>query len=176
MYNKVTSKIDSVWSKYEMILVYIGCAAILVAMLLITADVILRNFANKSILGASELVELLLMPMFMCALPYIQRIHNHVILEFATEKAPQKVKLALDIFGMLVGLFLFSSIAAKSVQSAIDSFVRLDITSGAVHFYIWPAKFCLALVVLSLIVRLVLDIFLSVGKLASPSEKAGEEK
>lgn len=175
MYYTVTSKIDAAWNKYETVLVYIGCIAIVIAMLLTSADVVLRNFANKSILGTTELVQLLLMPIFMCALPYIQRLHNHVILEFATEKAPQKVKLALDTFGMLVGLFLFSAIAVKAVQTGIDSFMRLDITSGAVHYYIWPAKFCLALVVLSLIVRLVIDVLLNIGKLLAPANRADEE-
>lgn len=166
MYHKTVKKIDFFWSKWEMVLVYIGGIAMLAAMLLTTADVLMRNFLNKSILGAPELVSLLLMPIFICALPYIQKHHGHVILEFATEKAPEKVKHVLDIFGMAVGTFLFCSIAAKVVSTAIDSYVRLDKTMGAVSYYIWPAKFILALVVICMIIRLVLDILLTIGMLA----------
>lgn len=154
-----------------MVLVFIGSIAMVVAMLLTTGDVLLRNFLNKSILGATELVSLLLMPIFVCALPYIQKLHGHVILEFATEKAPEKVKEVLNMFGIAVGTFLFCSIAVKVVQAAIDSFARLDKTMGAVSYYIWPAKVILAVVVLCMIVRLVLDILLTIGKLTAPAQE-----
>lgn len=175
MYQKVTHKIDDIWSKWEMLLVYIGGIAMLAAMLITTADVLMRNILNKSILGAPELVSLLLMPIFVCALPYIQRLHGHVILEFATEKAPEKLKEIFNIFGMAVGAFLFCSIASKIVTAAIDSYTRLDKTMGAVSYYIWPAKFILAIVVLSMIVRLVLDILLTIGKLATPKAPEGKQ-
>lgn len=175
MYQKVIHKVDHAWSKWEMVLVYIGGAAILVAMVLTTADVLMRNLINKSILGAPELVSLLLMPIFVCALPYIQRLHGHVILEFATEKAPEKVKEVLNMLGMAVGTFLFCSIAAKTVSAAIDSFTRLDKTMGAVSYYIWPAKFVLAIVVVCMIVRLVLDILLTIGKLGEGRAPAQEQ-
>lgn len=154
-----------------MVLVFIGSIAMMVAMLLTTADVLMRNILNKSILGTTELVSLLLMPIFVCALPYIQKLHGHVILEFATEKAPQKLKHVLDMFGMAVGTFLFSSIAVKVVQAAIDSFMRLDKTSGAVTYYIWPAKAVLAIVVICMIVRLIVDILLTIGKLSESEQE-----
>lgn len=164
MYHRITEKIDYFWSKWELVLVYLGGIAMLAAMLLTTADVLMRNFLNRSILGAPELVSLLLMPIFVCALPYIQKLHGHVILEFATEKAPEKVKEILNIFGMAVGAFLFCSIAVKTVQAAVDSLIRLDQAMGAVRYYIWPAKVVLAVVVICMIVRLVLDILLTIGK------------
>ncbi len=158
-----------------MLLVYIGGIAILAAMLLTTADVLMRNILNKSILGAPELVSLLLMPIFVCALPYIQKLHGHVILEFATEKAPERIKEILNIFGMAVGTFLFCSIAVKTVEAAMDSLTRLDKTMGAVSYYIWPAKMILALVVICMIVRLILDILLTIGKLTAPQAPAQEQ-
>lgn len=164
---RVVEKVEHIWSKFEMFLLYIGAIAMLICMTLITVDVIMRNIFNSSIVGVTELASLLLMPIFTCALPYIQSKKAHIILEFATEKAPPKVQAILDIFGMLVGLVLFAVVAQSCVTSAIDSFVRLDRTAGLVTFYIWPARACLAIVVISMIVRLILSTVLSIRDLTT---------
>ena len=115
----VLKKAEHIWSKLELFLLYIGSIAMLICMALITVDVIMRNIFNSSIIGVSELVSLLLMPVFTCALPYIQSKKAHIILEFATEKASPRIQTILDIFGMIVGLVLFSVVAQKCIEAAL---------------------------------------------------------
>ena len=137
----VLEKAEHMWSKFELFLLYIGAIAMLICMTLITVDVIMRNIFHSSIIGVSELVSLLLMPVFTCALPYIQSKKAHIILEFATEKASPRIQTVLDIFGMIVGLALFSVVAQKCVEAAINAFIRLDRTAGLVSYdcptYTW---------------------------------------
>lgn len=167
-------KINRGLSKWENILMYIGCIGIVIVMAMTTVDVLLRNLANHSLIGATELCSLLLMPIFTCALPYVQSRQNHIIIEFATEKAPPKLKTVLDIFGCLVGAFIFCSIAEKAVTEALKALTRGDATMGAVSFVIWPAKMILAVVIITLILRLIVDIARNIRSLCGGMSIAEE--
>jgi TRAP-type C4-dicarboxylate transport system permease small subunit len=159
----VFKKISSIWSKWEMLLVAIGCLAIFAVMCLTTVDVIMRNTVGKSLLGVMELISLLLMPIFVGALPRVQAISRNIILEFATEKASEAAKTVFDIFGCLVGGFVFISISKKLSDTAIASFSKMDMTQGVAAYPIWPIRAILALTVLTMVVRIVLDICLKIA-------------
>lgn len=154
-------KIENGWGKWELVLLLIGGVAVLVVMIATTADVIARNLLSSSILGTTDLVSLMLLPSFTCALPYIQARKGQIILEFATEKAPAAIKKWLNIFGMAVGVFLFSSIISKCYGMMLQSYAKGDITSGIVNYPIWPFRLILAIVVTSTLVRLALDIIIT---------------
>ncbi len=158
LFMSVIRTLDKGWSKWETVLLLIGGIGVLAVMVITTADVIARNFFNSSVSGATELVSMLLLPSFTCALPYVQARRGQIILEFATEKAPAVVKKWLDIFGIVVGIFLFGSIVSKAFSMFVQSYTRSDITSGVVAYPIWPFRLILAVVVASMIVRLLLDL------------------
>lgn len=158
-------KIHRGLTKWEQILMYIGSICIVIVMAMTTVDVVLRNIINHSILGVTELSALMLMPIFTCALPYVQARQNHIIIEFATEKAPPKLKAFLNMFGCVVGAFIFCSIAQKAVTEAVKALTRGDATMGAVSFVIWPAKMILAVVIVTLILRLVVDILRNIREM-----------
>ena len=160
--------IEKGWRKWELALLLFGGAASLAVMALTTADVIARNCANSSIPGAMELVSLLLLPAFTCALPYIQARRGQIILEFATEHAPSGVKKWLDLFGMGIGIFLFVSIAPKCWTLMVQAFSRGDITSGVVSFPIGPFRLILTVVAVSMVARLALDMLIT---LFTPTEE-----
>lgn len=169
-------KIHHGLSKWEKILMYVGCVAIVIAMLLTTVDVLLRNTIGKALVGSTELVSLLLMPIFTGALPYVQSKSSHIILEFATDKVPEKVKYTLDSLGCAVGAFIFIACAKKCVTEAIRSLVRMDTIMGAVQLVIWPVKFMLAIVVLTLIVRLVVDIGRNICRICGKEDPCEKEE
>lgn len=167
-------KLNRGLSKWEKIMMYVGCICILLVMAMTTVDVLMRNILNHSIIGVTELASLMLMPIFTCALPYVQSRQNHIIIEFATEKAPPRLKALLNMFGCAVGAFLFCAIAGKTVGEFVQAITRGDATMGAVRFAIWPAKLVLAVVIVTLILRLVVDILRNIREMCGGLSIADE--
>lgn len=150
---------DVICSKVEYILNILGGICIAAAAFLTTADVLLRNTVNISIIGTTEIVALLLMPIFVFAIPYVQGKRGHIIIEFFTEKCAPKVKKILDLFGVCIGIFLCSAIIRLAFSAAITSLLRKDMAAGAIALYIWPIRLILAIAIAVLLVRLVIDFF-----------------
>lgn len=158
--------IDRVWDKVEYVLTFIGGLCILACVLLISADVLLRNFVNRSIIGTTEIVSLLLMPVFMFGLAHVQRRKGHIVLEFATEKCSVVVKKILDLFGVLLGAFLCGAIVKRAFSMAIGSLQRGDVAAGAITLLIWPIRFALAVAIAILLIRLIIDAILLIFEIA----------
>lgn len=155
--SKAIEKISKGFGYWELVLVYIGALCTLVIMVLTTVDVVGRNLFAFSIRGCSELVALLLLPGFVGAIPYVQSKRGHVFLEVATAKAPPVVNYILDIFGIVVGGYIFITITPTSFTALMNSINKAEISSGTIGFALWPFKTVLFLAVVTLSVRLVLD-------------------
>ena len=155
--SKAIEKISKGFGYWEMVLVYIGALCTLVIMVLTTVDVVGRNLFAFSIRGCSELVALLLLPGFVGAIPYVQSKRGHVFLEVATTKAPPVVNYILDIFGIVVGGYIFISITPTSFTALMSSITKSEISSGTIGFALWPFKTVLFLTIVTLSVRLILD-------------------
>jgi TRAP-type C4-dicarboxylate transport system permease small subunit len=163
----VVKKISKVLEYWELVLTGAGCVCAFAIMCLITYDVASRNLFGFSNNGLTEMVKLLLLAVFTGSLPYVQRTKSHVILEFTTDKAPPLVKRLLDMAATLLGLFLFSSIVNIAFVNFFDALKRNDKTSGLVNFPVWPTRLFLALVIATMIVRLILDFIMDFSKLLS---------
>lgn len=155
---KALSKISCALGYWELMLVYIGALCTLAIMLLVTVDVVGRNVFSFSVRGCSELVALLLLPGFVGAIPYVQSKRGHVFLEVATSKAPRSVNYILDMLGILVGAYIFISITPASFQALVTAITKAEKSSGTVGFPLWPFKLMLFLTVVTLSVRLVIDL------------------
>lgn len=155
--SKAIEKISKGFGYWERILVYIGALCTLVIMVLTTVDVVGRNLFAFSIRGCSELVALLLLPGFVGAIPYVQSQRGHVFLEVATTKAPPIVNYILDIFGIVVGGYIFITITPTSFTALMNSISKSEISSGTIGFALWPFKTVLFLTIVTLSIRLVLD-------------------
>ncbi len=157
----------SIWNK---ILLGVGSIAALMVMVLTTADVVGRNLFNSSISGVSELVSLLLLPIFMCSISFIQSQKSHVMLEFATEKAGAVAKMILELLGIGIGLFLFISIMNVGFSNFLSSYVANEVSSGMVKIPIWPFKLFLFISIITLVVQLGLDFMLDICKMGKEKE------
>jgi TRAP-type C4-dicarboxylate transport system permease small subunit len=172
----VVRKISKALEYWELVLMGAGCVCAFAIMCLITYDVVSRNLFGFSNNGLTEMVRMLLLAVFTGSLPCVQRTKSHVILEFTTDKAPPLVKRLLDIAGTLLGLFLFGSIVNIAFVNFLDALRRNDKTSGLVNFPVWPARFFLALVIATMIIRLILDFIMDFSKfLSGKKEKPANE-
>lgn len=97
----------------------LACAAVIVMMVLSTADVVLRLF-GRAIPGTYELVGFLGTIVVSFALAFTSMEKGHIAVEILVNKLPQRAQLAIEAFCNLVGALLFIVIAYQAVLYALD--------------------------------------------------------
>ncbi|MBI5969181.1 MAG: TRAP transporter small permease [Deltaproteobacteria bacterium] len=130
-----------------------------------SVDVILRYLFNAPLPEIFQLTEFMMVGVVYLAISYVQALKDHIKIEIVTSWLPKKAQEALDLFGYLVGLFIFSIIAWQSGRQAWEAWVTQDYTMGIVQFPVWPAKSILPLGVGLLCLRLILDIMIGFQRL-----------
>ncbi|HPJ97100.1 MAG: TRAP transporter small permease [Deltaproteobacteria bacterium] len=97
----------------------LACAAVIIMMLLSTADVLLRLW-GRPIPGTYELVGFLGTLVVAFALAFTSMEKGHIAVEILVERLPQRAQLAIDAFGNLMGMLLFGLIAYQAFIYALD--------------------------------------------------------
>ena len=121
-------------------LAWISSGIVFVMMFFLTADVVLRYLFNRPIIGVYQLAEFMVVGVVFLSVAYVQTLKGHIKMEVATSWLPLKGQIALDIFGYLVGIAVFSVIAWHSGKIAIHAWRIKDVSMGMVQFPLWPAK------------------------------------
>ncbi|MCJ7833659.1 MAG: TRAP transporter small permease [Deltaproteobacteria bacterium] len=121
---------------------WIACAAVVVMMLLSTADVILRLF-NKPIPGAYEIIGFLGTVIVSFALAFTSLEKGHIAVEILVEKLPERLQSAIESFNNLLGALFFGLISFQAVVYAID-IKRSGEVSLTIQMPIYPFIFGIA--------------------------------
>lgn len=113
-------------------LALVGCAILLAMMLIIVADVALRNIAvpglPRGLAWSNEISELMLYLITMCVAPWLLRQGQHIRVDILLQALPRRLAWYLEWLGDLIGLACCAVIAWYGAQAAWSSFV-----SGAVN-------------------------------------------
>ncbi|MCJ7495187.1 MAG: TRAP transporter small permease, partial [Deltaproteobacteria bacterium] len=65
-----------------------------------------------------QLTEFMMVALVYLAIAYVQQLKDHIKIEIATQWLPPKVQEALDLFGYLVGLVIFTIITWQTGRLA----------------------------------------------------------
>lgn len=106
-----------VFSRY---LSYIGNTAIVLMMLLTTADVVGRYFFNSPVLGAYEITEYLMMIMVFSFLAFAQSQSAHISVDIVFDRLPPNVKYALERLNHLICLVMLCLVTYMAVHRVLD--------------------------------------------------------
>lgn len=151
----------------------------------VTIDIILRNFFKSGLLGMTEYTGQWLVMVFLGALCLNTGDCRQVIVDFITEKAPPVIKEIINLFGRLIALFLFIATSGYCIDQAVNAIAKKSTLSGIAHVMVWPYKLFMAIVFVSMIIRLILDIIFSINSIRhkevykfkeEPSHKGQEAK
>mgnify|MGYP003681907178 CR=1 FL=1 len=113
-------------------------------MLLIGSDVAYRTLTGKSILGAYNLAEIIMVGICVLSLAYTQRQGGHVRMEIVVNKLRGK---ALQFIEIIASFLCFTICALIFYRSVVDAGVAIDInliTSGIIAWPAWPLKIVFA--------------------------------
>ncbi len=100
------------------VLALLAGLAVLVMMLVTTADVILRRF-NHPITGAVDIISILGAVAIACALPYTTAVKGHVAIEYFFHKLPNIGRIAVDTVLRLTAIGLFLLLAWACVAKGV---------------------------------------------------------
>jgi len=147
---------------------YVAAGLVFVMIFPTTVDVVLRYVFNAPLPEMFQLTEFMMVGVVYLGIAYVQQLKDHIKIEIATEWMPQKGQDILDLFGYLVGLFIFGLITWQTGRQAWEAWDTQDYTMGIVQFPLWPAKSLLPLGIGLFCLRLFLDILIGVVGLIYP--------
>lgn len=113
-------------------LAMLGCAILMAMMLIIVADVALRNLPipglPQGLAWSNEISELMLYLITMCVAPWLLRQGQHIRVDILLQALPPRLAWSLEWVGDLIGFACCVVIAWYGAQAAWSSY-----TSGAVN-------------------------------------------
>lgn len=119
----------------------IACVVVFpIVILLITADTLLRYFANAPIPWAQDAAGVALFLLFCAGLPYSWFGHFHVRMDMIYLRLHPGVRRVVDIAGIIGAFILGTLLAYRGVLSAINAF-RTDASMPSGVIPLWPIQF-----------------------------------
>ena len=120
------------YGRFLAALALLGCAILMAMMLVIVADVALRNLAPpglpQGLAWSTEVSELMLYLITMCVAPWLLRQGQHIRVDIVLQAIPPRLAWSLEWVGDLIGLGCCVVIAWYGAQAAWSSYL-----SGAVN-------------------------------------------
>jgi len=166
------SRLDSIAKSAAGILLWIGCAAIVLMALHVTVDVVMRSFIAQGIQGTTEIVAFYYMVGAVCLpLAWIERRDEHINVEILYRALPPLGQRLLLLLGWLFSGGFFAVFTWRSWQDALNAYSTNETMMGFAQIVIWPARFILPIsFVLVVIICLVQILRLFGGAAVGPQE------
>tara|TARA_R110000787_G_scaffold157252_1_gene271208 strand:- start:2477 stop:3028 length:552 start_codon:yes stop_codon:yes gene_type:complete len=127
--------------------------------LVIAADVTMRYFVNRPILGAVEASQFLLLLVFTLGLNFTTLTEKHIRMDLLFDMMPRRMQLGIEILSMFCGIVLFGALARQSFDDYRFSIMISDATEE-LNIPVWPFQFIMLVVFSLLCVQLVVTTLL----------------
>lgn len=125
-------RLSTAYGRLLAALAWVGCAILLVMMLIIVADVALRNIAvpglPRALAWSNEVSELMLYAITLCVAPWLLRQGQHIRVDIVLRAIPPRLAWSLEWVGDTVGLACCVVMALFATQAAWSSYL-----AGAVN-------------------------------------------
>ncbi len=128
----MTDRLSARYGRFLAALAMLGCFILLAMMLIIVADVALRNLPvpglPRGLAWSNEISELMLYLITMCVAPWLLRQGQHIRVDIVLQAIPPRLAWALEWVGDVIGLACCVVIAWYGTLAAWSSY-----RSGAVN-------------------------------------------
>lgn len=119
--------VSAAWGRLLAGLALLGCLILLAMMLIIVADVALRNLAipglPQGLAWSNEISELMLYLITMCVAPWLLRQGQHIRVDILLQAIPKGVAWSLEWLGDAIGLACCLVIAWYGAKATVDSYM-----------------------------------------------------
>jgi TRAP-type C4-dicarboxylate transport system permease small subunit len=128
----LVDSLSRIYGRFLAALSLLGCAILMAMMLVIVADVFLRNVVlpgmPRGLAWSTEVSELMLYLITMCVAPWLLRQGQHIRVDIVLQAIPARLAWSLEWLGDVIGFVCCVVIACYGMQAAWSSF-----QSGAVN-------------------------------------------
>jgi len=135
----------------------VAAFCIFALMFLGMAQVLGRTLLNWPVSGYIDLVELSMATFAFLGVAYCERLGGHVRMDFFLNKAKGRAHWALEVFGMLVALFIIGVLVWYGFEHFLRAYQIGDTTIDA-ELPVWPSKLLVPLAFALLWLRLLLQL------------------
>ncbi len=138
-------------------LAVIAALTLLAMVILVTADILLRNLTRTGFAFANEVSEYALYLITLLTAPWLLRRGQHVRLDLALSYVPPRVAWLMEAAGDLMGFLVCLVLLRYGVRMTVDSALLDSITIKNLVFpewwLLWPLPMCFALLAAEFVFR-----------------------
>lgn len=121
-------------------------------------DVASRALQNRPIAGVSEASEVGLVAIVFLGVAYAQARNDHVATTLVTSRLPIRLSAALRSIAYTVVAITVLWLAWATGERAVESIIQLELRYGFVRIPIWPARACITLGLIALLLEVLIDL------------------
>lgn len=144
--------------------------SIFISMLAGTADVLSIRLLVRTVPGAVEFSQNLMPIIVFGSLAYIQRENQHIRVEFIYDRLGARGRAVLDLLNSLVVTLASAALAFVSWQGFLRSNAIKE-SGMAFPFPIYPVKFFIVVGLTVMILKMVVEVFVSIDRIIHPTER-----
>ena len=153
--------------RLALVVLLIGGAGMLMAVFLGTGDGVGTQGFGQPIAGTRELTESTMVLIVFGALTYAQLRRAHIRVEIVYLRSGPRSRAAMDVLADICALIFFSLLLWQAINEARYSIQIGEATVGLIRFPLWPARVTLCAGTALMIVRLLLDLIIDIGRIRS---------
>lgn len=150
------NKINRISERVNLRVAHFNGIVVLVAVTLVAADVTGRYLFNRPIVGAAEIIMVLLPAMFFLGYAHGLIIKQHVRMGILLDRFPERVRLVVEVIAGLAGAVLFAVLLLGGWAQFWASFVVREIMPAAIPFPFWLPKLVLPVAALLMFIQCLL--------------------
>lgn len=151
---------ENIVARFAYALTFIAGLSLLLMMTQTVAGVVMDNLFRMPIEGNLEIISSYHMVLVVfLPLAYVELKHEHISADLFVRLMPMKMQRIIYIFGSLVSLLFFGTLALQTLLDAVRSWQIDEVIMGSIYVSIWPSKFSLPIGFLAIALVLVLHIF-----------------
>ena len=157
--------ISTVIERFALAVLLVGGAGMLMSMFLGVADIVGTQVLSIPVPGPRELTESTMVLIVFGALAYAQIRRAHIRVEIFYLRAGPRARAAMDVVTDLAAIAFFALVLWQAVLEAQYSLQIGESTVGLIRFPLWPARITLAAGCALVILRLLVDLVIDLGRI-----------
>lgn len=158
--------------RVDAFVIWISVFAILGIMTVTCLSVIGRQVVGRPIPDDLTISENLMILLVFLPMAAVQAAREHVFVTLFTDWMPNRAKVAMEIFGILIGIIFFGLLTWAAWSDFSHAYAVGEYTQGPLNIPHAPVKFVLFFGLFLLVLRLVVDFFLDLAAFISGQAQA----
>lgn len=136
--------VDHLLDRLSRSLAALSAISLIAVALILIFDVVHRNLTGRSVAGAFELIETIIVMIAFLGFMHAERTRTNVRMTLVTDRMSARLAEPARFAGSLVTLVVVAWFSYATWMTAIASTARGEFTQGLVAYPTWPAKIIVA--------------------------------